>query len=82
MKLRSIKELPLENKIVYFDNRLSHSKEIYGIYSKEADITMILEDIIQNDTKKCISTEVKGFYYGMPEIALIKKYNGELKAEF
>ena len=83
MELRSIKEIPNENKIAYYDSKLSCRKEVYGTYAPDTDITFILEDIIENDTDKCISTEVKGFYYGKTEMELIKEYiNGQLKAEF
>ena len=55
---------------------------IYTVYSTEADITFIMQDIFDGSTKECISTEVKGFYYGEPNDNLTTEYNGKLKAEF
>lgn len=54
--------------------------EIYTIYSKESDITFIMEDIYISET--LISTEVKGFYFGEPKDEYTKEYYGELKADF
>lgn len=48
---------------------------IYTAYSKEADITFIMED---NDK----TTRVAGFYYGEPDDKATKIYYGKLVAEF
>lgn len=71
-----------KNTITYSDDKLPHIKIIYGEYSETADITFIMQDIIEKATEKCISTEVVGFYYGEPEIEYIEWYRGKLKAEF
>lgn len=55
-------------------------KEVYTCYSPETDITFIMEDIYKNN--ECISTEVKGFYYGETTEENTKEFYGKLKAEF
>lgn len=52
---------------------------IYTVYSKESDLTFIMEDTYNNDD--LVSTEVKGFYYGEPKDKFTKEYYGELKAD-
>jgi hypothetical protein len=54
--------------------------EIYETYSEESDMTFIMEDV-WNDGD-LISTECKGFYFGIPDEKLTKVYYGKLKAEF
>lgn len=49
-------------------------KDIYVIYSKESDITFIMEDICLGDDE--IETHVRGFYYGNPSDENTKKYFG------
>lgn len=49
--------------------------KIYTVYSKEEDLTFIMEETES-------SLEVKGFYFGEPEDDATKKYYGDLKAEF
>ena len=60
----------------------AYKKVVYGCYSAEADATFIMADIIEKATNLCISTEVTGFYFGIPEFEYIEKYNGKLEAEF
>ena len=55
--------------------------EIYGIYSKEYDITFIMEEKFTDDDSP-ISLEVKGFYYGEPDDEANKTFYNDLKAEF
>lgn len=57
-------------------------KDIYEAYSSTVDITFIMQDTIEETTGKCISTEVIGFYYGVPDSKCTEKYKGKLKAEF
>lgn len=71
-----------KNTITYSDDKLSCRKVVYGEYSETADITFIMQDIIEKETGKCISTEVIGFYYGIPDVEYIEEYSGRLKAEF
>ena len=49
-------------------------KDIYVIYSKESDITFIMEDICIGDDE--IETHIRGFYYGNPSDENTKKYFG------
>lgn len=54
--------------------------KIYEIYSKESDITFILEDTFLND--ELISTELKGFYFGEPTKFDTQVFYGQLKADY
>ena len=54
--------------------------EIYEAYSETNDMTFIMEDVYENDIP--ISTECKGFYFGIPEEKLTEFYYGKLKAGF
>lgn len=54
--------------------------EIYTVYSKDGDLTFIMEDVYENDEP--VSTECKGFYFGEPSEILNKTYYGKLKATF
>ena len=58
----------------------SKRKEIYSVFSQEADITFIMEEVLDGDD--VVSTEVKGFYYGMPNEEFDKVFYGDLKAEY
>jgi hypothetical protein len=58
----------------------SKRKEIYSVFSQEADMTFIMEDVWDGDD--VISTEVKGFYYGMPNEEFNKSFYNDLKAEY
>lgn len=49
-------------------------------FSASADITFILEHTYHND--ECISTEVVGFYFGMPDEKSTAEFYGKTKAEF
>ncbi|WP_037329980.1 hypothetical protein [Anaerovibrio lipolyticus] len=49
--------------------------EVYTLYSKEGDITFIMED-------KKNMTSVVGFYYGDPDEEATKIFRGKLTAEF
>lgn len=71
-----------KNTITYEADAVSCKKVIYPVYAEASEITFIMQDIIQKDTEKLISTEVIGFYYGCPDIETMKSYIGELKAEF
>lgn len=55
-------------------------KTVYTVYAKDSDITFIMEDTFEED--KCVSTEVKGFYWGEPDDRFTEEYNGETKAEY
>jgi hypothetical protein len=55
-------------------------KIIYTTYSEELDVTIIFEDIVENE--KTISTEIKGFYFGSPNNESTSTFYGKLKAEF
>lgn len=55
-------------------------KEVYGVYHEEQDITFIMEDTLENDV--CISTELKGFYYGPSNMEDTKTFYGKMKADF
>lgn len=52
---------------------------VFTVYSKEADITFIMEDTYNYG--QLVSTEVKGFYYGEPQDKSTKEYYGKLKAD-
>lgn len=54
--------------------------KIYEIYSKDSDITFILEDTFSDN--ELISTEVKGFYYGEPTKFDTQVFYGQLKADY
>ena len=54
-------------------------KEIYTSYSKETSVTMIFEDVF-DDNGNLVSTEVKGFYFGYPNEEDNKEFYGKLKA--
>ena len=56
-------------------------KETYTVFSKESDITFIMEDTFDNDNE-LVSTEVKGFYYGVPDKEATFQFYGKLKAEY
>lgn len=56
-------------------------KEIYGVYSNEADMTFILEDVYDDDGE-ILSTECVGFYHGEPNDEDNAYFTGKLKAEF
>lgn len=60
-------------------NTMSPQK-IYTAYSPKEDITFILEDTKNNSRN--LTTEVKGFYFGVPDDELAKEYYGKLKAEY
>lgn len=53
---------------------------IYTTFAPDTDITFIMEDIYVND--ECISTEIKGFYYGAADEQATTKFYGKLKAEY
>lgn len=55
-------------------------KEIYQVYSKESDMTFIMEDVFED--LQCISTEVIGFYWGKPTKEDLNEFKGKLKATF
>ena len=55
---------------------------VYEIYSKDHNITFIMEDIYDEEYEYLLSTSVKGFYYGEPDEELTAKYYGDLKADF
>ena len=57
------------------------TKEIYGAYSPEYDITFILEEKFTNDGEP-VSMKVVGFYYGEPEDRLNKEYYGKTSCRF
>ena len=69
-----------KNRIIYDEGNFF--RIVYGEYAEKADITFIIQDMIEKETEKCISTEVAGFYYGEPELEWIEKFYGSLKAEF
>lgn len=50
----------------------------YTVYSKDGDITFIMEAVYENAEVK--STEVIGFHYGKPTADSITLYSGKLKA--
>jgi hypothetical protein len=54
--------------------------KIYEIYSKESDITFILEDTFLNG--ELLTTELKGFYYGEPTKFDTQVFYGQLKADY
>ena len=54
--------------------------EIYTAYAETTDMTFIMCDTYNGDD--LVSTEVIGFYYGMPEVNLTNEYIGNLKAEY
>jgi hypothetical protein len=58
--------------------------EIETAYSPETDMTFILKETIKivNGEEECISTEVKGFYYGEPDEDATKEFYGKLKADY
>jgi hypothetical protein len=55
--------------------------EIYGVYSREYDITFIMEEKFTNDNEP-VTLEVKGFYYGEPDDRFNKEYYGKTKCRF
>ena len=54
--------------------------EIITTYAPDTDITFILRE--EYEGEEPVSTEVIGFYYGMPEVNLTNEYIGNLKAEY
>ena len=79
--MKQLKQIDTEkNRIIYDEGNFL--RIVYGEYEEKADITFIMQDTIEKETKKCISTEVVGFYYGEPELEWIEKFYGSLKAEF
>ena len=57
------------------------AKEVYTTYAQDTDITFIMEDVYDNN-KNLVTTEVKGFYYGVPNEKDTKEFYGDLKAIF
>ena len=43
-----------KNMIIYNDDKLSYRKIIYGEYSETADITFIMQDIIERATENAL----------------------------
>lgn len=56
-------------------------KELYSVYSREGDITFIMEDAY-NKKGDLIYTECVGFYYGEPTDRDNQYFKGKLKAKF
>jgi hypothetical protein len=56
------------------------TKNVYPVYSRENDITTIFEDVCNGDI--LISTEVKGFYFGIPDENTTNQFYGKLKADY
>jgi len=52
---------------------------IYEVYSRESDITFIMEETKAQDGTK---VEVKGFYYGAPDKEFTKQFYGCTVAHF
>lgn len=77
-----IKRCEKNNTITYYDENVPFKYVLYGNYSEESDITYVMRDTVENGIEKIISTECVGFYYGIPELEYIEKYQGTLKAEF
>lgn len=55
-------------------------KEIYTTYAPDTDITFIMCDTYDGEDIK--STEVVGFYYGVPDEKLTEMYIGKVKATY
>lgn len=55
--------------------------EIFGIYSKEYDITFIVKQKWTDDNEP-VSFEVKGFYHGEPDEQSNEEFYGKLRAEY
>ncbi len=68
----SLNVAPGEDMVEFVDEP---TPKVYEVYSKEADITFIMED-------KGKTTRVAGFYYGEPDDAATKKFYGKMIAEF
>lgn len=56
-------------------------KTIYDVYSREGDMTFIMEDTFDADGE-ILSTECVGWYHGEPDDESTAYFNGKLKAEF
>lgn len=70
------------NTITYEEIGKFSKKVIYPVYSESSDITVIFEDIVDKSNGKLWYTNVVGFYFGKPNINLIKEYEGKLQATF
>lgn len=55
---------------------------IYPVYNEKEGITVIFQNTVDKDNGDMWSKEVVGFYFGEPNINLIEKYEGKLKACF
>ena len=73
---------PIKNTITYEELGSVCKKIIYPVYSEDADITIIFQDVIGKVNDNICSIEVVGFYFGRPNINLIEEYNGKLQAIF
>ena len=60
---------------------MNEKKEIYAVYSREGDMTFIMEDTY-NESGEPLSTECVGFYYGEPDDESTAYFIGKLKAEY
>ena len=81
VELNFMKIVDKEKNEIIYDGE--YRKIIYPIYNEKEDITVIFQDVIQNDADATvISTEVIGFYYGVPDVETMEKYIGRLKANY
>lgn len=56
-------------------------QEIYTVYAEAQDMTFICMDEFDEDGNS-VSTKVTGFYFGEPNEADTKLYDGSLEARF
>lgn len=77
------KTVNIENNTITYEELGALCKRIiYPIYNEKEDITVIFQDTVDKDNGDMWSKEVVGFYFGEPNINLIEKYEGKLKACF
>lgn len=60
---------------------MRYTNKIYGIYSKEHDITFVMKEVFDS-VGEPLSLEVVGFYYGEPNDRDNRLFCGDRKAEF
>lgn len=60
---------------------MNEKKRIYDVYSKEVDMTFIMENTYDADGE-LLSTECVGWYHGEPDDESTAHFIGKLKAEF
>lgn len=70
------------NTITYEELGALCKRILYPAYCEKEDVTVIFQDTVDKNNGDTWYKEVVGFYFGQPDINLIEKYEGKLKACF